>query len=185
MSSNRPTLGIALFLVLLVVYATHAKNFFTNQVAPFHEKQMGANGGGPVMRDRMHFFASYEYQSRAVTARPNTGFAQFDVDASQDITRHYTTGRVDTQLNQAHRLFARTSKYDWEQLNVAVGGRTVAHGIFQKRRLFESVQAAIVFEPVVVFRRVRLFHVRPYLSQTLWRRQPRHALCGGRRDTPD
>jgi ribose transport system permease protein len=29
MSYNRSTLGIALFLVLLVIYATHAKNFFT------------------------------------------------------------------------------------------------------------------------------------------------------------
>jgi ribose transport system permease protein len=29
MSYNRPTLGIALFLVLLVIYATHAKNFFS------------------------------------------------------------------------------------------------------------------------------------------------------------
>ena len=36
-------------------------------------------------------FASYEYQKRAVTAIPKTGFASMDVPASNDISRHYTT----------------------------------------------------------------------------------------------
>ena len=90
---------------------------------PFHEKQSGVNGGGPIKRDRAFFFASYEYQNRAVTAIPKTGFASMDVPASNDITRHYTTGRVDLQLGQQHRLFVRSSKYNWEQINVGVGER--------------------------------------------------------------
>lgn len=101
-----------------------ARNFFTNQVSPFKEKQLGANLGGPIVHDKIHFFASYEYQQRDVTARPNTGIAAFDVDASQDITRHYATLRLDAQLNPKHRLFVRSSQYNWEQLNVDVGGRT-------------------------------------------------------------
>jgi hypothetical protein len=100
-----------------------APNFFTNTVQPFSEKQTGANLGGPVMRDRAFFFASYEYQNRAVTAIPRTGFAAMDVPASNDITRHYTTGRVDFTVNQTQRLFVRSSKYDWEQINVGVGER--------------------------------------------------------------
>ncbi len=100
-----------------------APNFFTNTVQPFSEKQNGVNLGGPVMRDRAFFFASYEYQNRAVTAIPNTGFAAMDVAASNDITRHYTTGRIDLGLGQGQRVFARSSKYHWEQINVGVGGR--------------------------------------------------------------
>ena len=100
-----------------------ARNFFTNTVQPFHEKQSGVNGGGPIKRDRAFFFASYEYQSRTVTAIPKTGFAAIDVAAPNDITRHYTSGRVDMQLAQRHRLFVRSSKYDWEQINVGVGER--------------------------------------------------------------
>lgn len=102
-----------------------AKNFFTNTVQPFHEKQMGLNGGGPIKRDRAFLFASYEYQSRAVTAIPKTGFAAFDVPASNDISRHYTSGRVDLALGQAHRVFVRSSKYNWEQINVGVQERNV------------------------------------------------------------
>ena len=62
--------------------AFDARNFYTGTVSPFHEEQMGLNGGGPILRDRMHFFGSYEYQQRAVTARTNTGIAQFDFDVT-------------------------------------------------------------------------------------------------------
>jgi hypothetical protein len=109
-----------------------APNFFTNTVQPFQETQSGANGGGPIKRDRAFFFASYEYQSRAVTAIPRTGFAAMDVPASNDITRHYTTGRVDFTVNQTQRLFARSSKYDWEQINVDVGGTTALSGGYSR-----------------------------------------------------
>lgn len=105
-----------------------ARNFFTNRVQPFHESQMGANGGGPLKKDRVHFFTSYEYQTRDATARPNTGIAQFDVSVNSGTTRHYTTGRVDAQMSASHRVFARVSKYNWESLNGGVSGRTTVSG---------------------------------------------------------
>ncbi len=105
-----------------------ARNPFTGKVSPFNEKQVGLNGGGPLVRDRAHFFGSYEYQKQAITARPNTGIPRFDVDSPQDVTRYFVTGRVDVQLSQAHRLFLRGSLYNWEQLNVDVGSRTALSG---------------------------------------------------------
>lgn len=109
-----------------------ARNFFTDSVQPFKERQTGLNGGGPIKKDRAFVFASYEYQQRAVTAIPKTGFSSVDVPASNDISRHYTTGRVDLQMGQAHRLFARSSKYDWEQINVGVGERTAVSGGYSR-----------------------------------------------------
>src|SRR5438034_1614099 len=58
-----------------------APNFFTGKVAPFDQKQSGANSGGPLLRNKAFYFASYEYQKLGATTHPNTGFAQFDVDA--------------------------------------------------------------------------------------------------------
>jgi hypothetical protein len=109
-----------------------AKNFITNKVETFHEKQTGINGGGPILRDRLFFFASYEYQARDVTAIPRTGFSSMDVAANNGITRHYTTFRGDAQLGQNHRVFARTSTYNWEQLNVGVGERTAISGGYSR-----------------------------------------------------
>jgi hypothetical protein len=118
-----------------------ARNPFTGVVAPFNEKQVGFNGGGPIVRDRAHFFGSYEYQARDVTSRPNTGFAQFDVDVPQDITRHYVTTRADVQLTQKHRFFVRGSLYNWEQLNVDVDGRTTISGGYS--RPSDNIDASI------------------------------------------
>ena len=101
-----------------------APNFFTGQIAPFDQKQSGANSGGPLLRNKAFYFASYEYQKLGATTHPNTGFAQFDVDAPADTTTHYVTVRGDVQPNNKHRLFARSSVYNWEQLNVGVSSTT-------------------------------------------------------------
>ncbi|HTK28521.1 MAG TPA: TonB-dependent receptor [Vicinamibacterales bacterium] len=101
-----------------------APNFFTNQIAPFDQKQNGLNSGGPLLRNKAFYFASFEYQKLGATTHPNTGFSQFDVDLPADTTSYYTTVRGDFQPNDKHRLFARFSVYDWKQLNVSVGGTT-------------------------------------------------------------
>jgi hypothetical protein len=101
-----------------------AENFFTNRVAPFDEKQTGFTFGGPIVRDRAHFFAAYEYQTRSITATPNTGVPQFDVDVNNGIQRKLPSMRVDLQLSNAHRLFVRGSIYYLNSQNNGVGGNT-------------------------------------------------------------
>lgn len=105
-----------------------AKNFFTNQVAPFDQKQTGINSGGPLLRNKAFYFASFEYQQLSATARPNTGSAAFDISVPADTERFYTTVRGDVQVNANHRLFSRLSIYDWEQLNIGVNGRQTVQG---------------------------------------------------------
>jgi hypothetical protein len=105
-----------------------AKNFFSDSVEPFEQSQIGLNSGGPLLRNRAFYFASYEYQNLSATARPNTGIAQFDVAVPADTKRHYTTARADVQLSNAHRAFGRYSIYDWEQLNTGVDERTTVLG---------------------------------------------------------
>ena len=101
-----------------------APNFFTNVVAPFQQNQGGLNSGGPLVKNKAFYFASFEYNDLIATAHPNTGIAQYDVDAPNNTTKYFTTSRGDVQVNNAHRVFARTSIYDTNQLNNAVGGTT-------------------------------------------------------------
>ena len=100
-----------------------AKNFITNKVEPFHEKQMDSTAVARSCGDRLFFFASYEYQSRDVTAIPHR-LRQLRRGGEQwDHAALWTTFRADAQLGRNHRLFARTSTANWEQLNVGVGER--------------------------------------------------------------
>lgn len=101
-----------------------APNFFTGVVSPFDETQTGFTIGGPILKNKAHFFAAYEFQRRNVTARPNTGVAMFDVDVDAGIRRKLPSARVDVQLNNNHRLFARTSVYYLNSQNQGVGGNT-------------------------------------------------------------
>src|SRR5258708_6814844 len=105
-----------------------APNFFTGQVAPFEQNQTGLNSGGPILKNKAFYFASFEYNDLIATAHPNTGYAQFDVNAPNNTTKYYTTARGDIQVNDKHRVFARTSVYDTNQLNNAVGGTTAISG---------------------------------------------------------
>jgi hypothetical protein len=88
-----------------------AANFFTGVVAPFDEKQSGFTVGGPIIKNRAHFFGAYEFQKRNVTARPNTGIAQFDQDVDAGIRRKLPSARADIQLTNMHRMFARANLY--------------------------------------------------------------------------
>jgi Carboxypeptidase regulatory-like domain/TonB dependent receptor len=109
-----------------------APNFFTGEVSPFGQDQLGVNAGGPVIRDKLFYFGSFEYQQQSLTTRPNTRIPEFDVDVSQDRKRYYTTARLDQQLGGKQRLFLRGSAFNWHQSNNGVGGRTtVSGGIFR------------------------------------------------------
>src|SRR5258706_5087574 len=82
-----------------------APNFFTGQVAPFEQNQTGLNSGGPILKNKAFYFASFEYNDLIATAHPNTGYAQFDVNAPNNTTKYYTTARGDIQVNDKHRVF--------------------------------------------------------------------------------
>src|SRR5437762_226069 len=46
----------------------------TPQITPFDQKQTGLNSGGPIVKSKAFYFASFEYQKLGATAHPNTGF---------------------------------------------------------------------------------------------------------------
>jgi hypothetical protein len=106
----------------------NTKDFVTGAVTPLHQPQEGVTLGGPLVRDRAFFFASYEYQKASITNRPSTGLSQFDVNIPAPQTRHLMSARVDDQLNGQHRLFARTNPFKELRLNEAISTRTTATG---------------------------------------------------------
>jgi len=45
----------------------NSKDAVANRVLPYQNKQVGGALGGPIVKDKMHFFASYEYEREPAT----------------------------------------------------------------------------------------------------------------------
>ncbi|MFB3855160.1 MAG: TonB-dependent receptor domain-containing protein [Vicinamibacterales bacterium] len=94
----------------------------------FNQRQMGVTFGGPVVRDRMHFFGTFEQHLREQDVIPSTRISKFDNSYPQENTRRLWTLRLDWQLSAGHRLFLRTSKNDYDRKNIDFGGSTLWSG---------------------------------------------------------
>ncbi|MBI4475566.1 MAG: TonB-dependent receptor, partial [Acidobacteria bacterium] len=84
-------------------------------VLPFSNQQVGATLGGPIVRNKAHFFGSYEYEREPSTAflqptrLPNQQFA-FE---SKSTDKNFL-GRVDYQLSTADNLSFRWQRWDYD-----------------------------------------------------------------------
>jgi hypothetical protein len=91
------------------------KDFIANRVLPFENQQVGGTLGGPIVRNRAHFFASYEYERQpadvflAPTRLPNQTF-QFE---TKDVNKNYL-GRVDYQLSSKNSLTVRAQRWAFD-----------------------------------------------------------------------
>jgi hypothetical protein len=84
-----------------------------NVVLPYSDQQTGFTLGGPVLKDRLHFFGSYEYErnpSTAVltpTALPNQSWAL----PSNTIQKNYL-GRMDYQKSSKDNISVRLQRWE-------------------------------------------------------------------------
>jgi hypothetical protein len=93
----------------------NAADAFTKKVLPYSNQQMGATLGGPIVRDKVHFFGSYEH-----TREPGSAVLGPASFGGQTITlpvgeyQHYVLGRGDYQMTEKDHLTARYSYYAWK-----------------------------------------------------------------------
>jgi hypothetical protein len=89
---------------------------------PFHRDQVGFNAGGPFIKDKVFWFASWErfYQANALTTDPAsvTFFPQMAGSASLPSGIRYASGRVDWNVKSSIRMFYRFN-HSWD---VSTGG---------------------------------------------------------------
>ena len=125
-----------------------AEDFIQQRVLPYANQQISVTAGGPIRRDRLHFFFNYEYEREPSTVTHNTPYPSFNVDLEQTRTQHKPNIRLDGQLSVQTRL--SVSSYLWRDYQpidgsqATIGGAT-NHPINQVRfdKYAEAVQATL------------------------------------------
>ena len=102
----------------------NAKDFITDRVLPYSNQQVSTTFGGPIRRDRIHFFGAYGYEREPATYYYTSQYPSFNVDVEFPRRVHTMMGRVDYQFTSQTRLSVRVSGYN--NLFYA-GGGAVTH----------------------------------------------------------
>ena len=57
-----------------------AKDFVQNRVLPYSDQQLSATYGGPILRDRLHYFINYEHERQPQTVTYSSPYPAFNID---------------------------------------------------------------------------------------------------------
>ena len=110
---------------------------------PYHFNQFGGNLGGPIAKDRAHFFFNYDGQrstTNNIVAFGNTPLAtdtagttafnqllqRFGASYPRSFNQDVYLGKVDWQVDAANRLSVRYNRQEFTGVNLENGGATSA-----------------------------------------------------------
>jgi hypothetical protein len=89
----------------------NAEDFIQHRVLPYSNQQISTTAGGPLRRDRVHFFFNYEYEREPSTVTHNTPYPSFNIDLESNRKQYKPSLRLDSQLSPATRF--TVSSYLW------------------------------------------------------------------------
>ncbi len=110
----------------------NSKTFFEKKQnadkAPFEQQQFGGSIGGPIQKDKAHFFVAYERNRRDDFARVDTAGALPAEEGAfaQPFRNHLLTSKLDFQLGDKNTMIARYSLEDQKRDHDFIGGNVLA-----------------------------------------------------------
>ncbi len=87
----------------------NSADFVAKRVLPYSNQQTSVTAGGPIIRDRLHFFGGYEYEREPKTFVYETPYPSFNMDLEFTDRAHKPLARVDFQITPQTRVWARVS----------------------------------------------------------------------------
>jgi hypothetical protein len=131
----------------------NAKDFLTDRVLPYSNQQTSATYGGPIVRDRAHFFGSYGYEREPQTFTYTSPYPSFNVEQEFTNRTHQILGRLDYQFTPQTRLTVRGSLHRTLSYSLG-GGSAVVHPSAGGRRRQLAAQYFGAFTQVLSNRAV-------------------------------
>ena len=107
----------------------NAENPVLNRVVPIDNQQLAFTVGGPILKDRLHFFGHYQYEREPKTSIWNTPYPAFNVELQGKETIKMGGGRVDYQLSQGTRIMGKvTDSERWQPFTAGNNSHPAATG---------------------------------------------------------
>jgi hypothetical protein len=105
--------------------ALTAKTVFESERPDFRRWQYGGTFGGPIVRDRTHFFGAAEYtdENQFFTVNAGGRFPQYEGTFLSDQYRWTYSGKVDHQISSSQSLFGRVAQEVEYRPIITSGGR--------------------------------------------------------------
>ena len=102
----------------------NASDFIQNRVVPYQDQQVVTTFGGPIKKDRIHFFANYEQERQPQTVTFSSPYPAFNTDLEAKNRQRKGIVRGDMQISSAARFMTRFQKYYNDLPNGSTGGAT-------------------------------------------------------------
>ena len=79
-------------------------------VVPYSDQQISGTYGGPIVQNKLHFFANYEYERQPLTSIWQTAYPAFNVQLQGTTNVKLGGVRLDYQLSPKIRLMGKVSR---------------------------------------------------------------------------
>ena len=88
----------------------NASNPVLHRVVPIDNQQLAFTLGGPILRDRLHYFGHFEYEREPRSSIWNTPYPAFNVELKGKNSIKMGGGRLDYQVSPQIRLMGKVSE---------------------------------------------------------------------------
>jgi hypothetical protein len=116
----------------------NAADFIQNRVLPYSNQQVSGTFGGPILRDRAHFFVNYESEREPRTVTFSSPFPSFNIDQAALNRQRKAVARVDVQISPQIHWYARGQKYYFDQPFGGTGGATSHPSTARRERRYSD-----------------------------------------------
>jgi len=102
----------------------NASDFIQNRVVPYQDQQVVMTFGGPIKKDRIHFFGNYEQERQPQTVTFSSPYPSFNIDLPAKNRQRKGIVRGDVQMSSNTRFMLRFQRYYNDLPNSGTGGST-------------------------------------------------------------